>query len=286
MRSAGFPARWATTLHSEETLTAITHWRKAIELRNGFIETLKADLKERVLSGARSERNSIQRLRKKLRTVSFIASRMSEFDDGLRSRLEHLLALHASVEKTGDDLRETYGRAMTRLYLQLQETMQRDRLREAIAWQSRSALRAVDRFLSSPSQEMDSAGRSRMYCALSYLQRLCLKNDSIGFFGPVVWGVFSEDVEDIDLEIRAPIVARHEYYLETWALNNVSRLMAQDSACKAWMPLRRMPSIAVHDNEVRLPMQPPMERERATVSILRMCDGSVNAHDVAAELMR
>lgn len=63
--------------------------------------------------------------------------------------------------------------------------------REAVTWQNRAALRnAVDRV--SPA---DSGGRQRrrLETVASYWQRYCAKNDTIGFFGPLAWGQFTDD---------------------------------------------------------------------------------------------
>ena len=93
--------------------------------------------------------------------------------------------------------------------------------REAVAWQSRESLaRAVDK-LAAGAPGGPSRTRRRQDVVASYWQRYCSKNDTIGFFGPLAWGSFSEQGEAI--AVRSGALERERVvHLETWAVEAVA----------------------------------------------------------------
>jgi len=93
--------------------------------------------------------------------------------------------------------------------------------REAVAWQSRESLaRAVDK-LAAGAPGGPSRTRRRQDVVASYWQRYCSKNDTIGFFGPLAWGSFSEQGEAI--AVRSGVLERERVvHLETWAVEAVA----------------------------------------------------------------
>jgi Lantibiotic dehydratase, N terminus len=58
--------------------------------------------------------------------------------------------------------------------------------------------------------------RQRQALALSYLQRLCTKNETNAFFGPTAAGQFGEGGSDLEYAFRSPIRGRRAYFAQ-WA---------------------------------------------------------------------
>jgi hypothetical protein len=100
------------------------------------------------------------------------------------------------------------------------------RFREAVAWQSRGALRGgVDKLAAGG--ESPSRRRRRADVVAGYWQRYCAKNDTIGFFGPLGWGRFAEEGEAIEVRAGA-LQAERVVHLETWAVEAVARAVGDD----------------------------------------------------------
>jgi hypothetical protein len=101
------------------------------------------------------------------------------------------------------------------------------RFREAVAWQSREALRGgVDKLVAGG--ESPSRRRRRADVVAGYWQRYCAKNDTIGYFGPLGWGRFADEGEAID--VRAGVLqAERVVHLETWAVEAVARAVGEDA---------------------------------------------------------
>ena len=101
------------------------------------------------------------------------------------------------------------------------------RFREAVAWQSRGALRGgVDKLVAGG--ESPSRRRRRAEVVAGYWQRYCAKNDTIGFFGPLGWGRFAEEGEAIEVRAGA-LQAERVVHLETWAVEAVARAVGDDA---------------------------------------------------------
>jgi Lantibiotic dehydratase, N terminus len=109
------------------------------------------------------------------------------------------------------------------------------RFREAVAWQSREALRGgVDKLAAGG--EPPSRRQRRAEVVAGYWQRYCAKNDTIGFFGPLGWGRFADDGDAID--VRAGTLEAHRVvHLETWAVEAVARAVGD----AALLPMHPFP---------------------------------------------
>jgi hypothetical protein len=101
------------------------------------------------------------------------------------------------------------------------------RFREAVAWQSREALRGgVDKLAAGG--ESPARRRRRADVVAGYWQRYCAKNDTIGFFGPLAWGRFADEGEAIDVSAGV-LQAERVVHLETWAVEAVARAVGNDA---------------------------------------------------------
>lgn len=53
----------------------------------------------------------------------------------------------------------------------------------------------------------------------NYLQRYCVKNDSIGFFGPLCWARFADQEERIKAKPGAGLLETRGVYFEGWCID-------------------------------------------------------------------
>jgi hypothetical protein len=110
------------------------------------------------------------------------------------------------------------------------------RVREAVFLSSPGALEGIDRF-----RAESGAGHGRdRWCqrlALRYMQRLCSKNDTISFFGPMTWGRFDPAAAaGLDLRWKGPgVTSRHVFY-EHWAADKLARAMERHAQLRVRLP--------------------------------------------------
>jgi Lantibiotic dehydratase, N terminus len=160
------------------------------------------------------------------------------------------------------------------------------RFRCALTWQNHHAFRRV--VLPLLDRQPGSAARSSRErhdeeFIASYWQRYCLKNDTIGFFGPVGWGTLAAD-SPTSIEPSGSLVAKREIFFETWAVDRLADALAQEPGMREWLPARRMPYLRVEGQTVLLPGRSGKAVSPAVAEVLRRCDGTRPVRDVAEDL--
>ena len=125
----------------------------------------------------------------------------------------------------------------------LRRAAARDEFREALTWQNRgAAVEGLARWLASPPDRDDKRARQRERLVLSYLQRYCAKNDTIGFFGPVGWGTLDDEADVMVAYRPGPgLLASRCVYLEPWAVAAFIATWLADPAFAAAVPWRLHP---------------------------------------------
>ncbi|MEU2874883.1 lantibiotic dehydratase [Streptomyces sp. NPDC007070] len=171
----------------------------------------------------------------------------------------------------------------------LRETAEDRRFQEAVIWQNRRAYEDGVRRLARDRDVSRRNARRREHESLvaGYLQRYCVKNDSIGFFGPMGWARITDDGDPLRVDAGADLVASREVYFEQWGLDALVASFGQEAALRAWIPPRRLPMAALEGDTLLLPGRTvPLPPAKAAVlgRVLALCDGSRTALDVVAAL--
>ena len=101
----------------------------------------------------------------------------------------------------------------------LREVARDPLFREAVAWQNRGAVvDGLDSLLRKPPGATDSRTRKKERLVARYLQRYAAKCDTIGFFGPVGWGRWSEGAGRFK---AGPLIEARATCFEPWAMRAV-----------------------------------------------------------------
>ncbi|MFJ4525615.1 lantibiotic dehydratase [Streptomyces sp. NPDC088810] len=180
-----------------------------------------------------------------------------------------------------------FTRAAVRAAGSAQEIAASGPFRAAVAWQNRGVLdSAIRPFLNwSPA----TAGRTfkqrqREELVAHYWQRFCVKNDTIGFFGPVGWGAFDTSRPGMAVEPGTGLTASSEVFWSSWSVDALAREIDADPAVRPWTAPRRVPFVRLEENAVRLPARPPRPVPPQTLRLLRLCDGTRSVPALQREL--
>ncbi|AEV85024.1 lantibiotic dehydratase [Actinoplanes sp. SE50] len=167
---------------------------------------------------------------------------------------------------------ETYDAAAVKTALTLQEIAARPDYKAAVAWQNRALLdRAVRPFLRArPASARTSKDRQREELVAHYWQRFCVKNDTIGFFGPVGWGRYDPGVSGLVVEPGEGLVERTNIYFASWAIDALARSLGADPVLARWVAPRRVPFVTT---AAALPGCPAQDLSPELLRVLRYCDG-------------
>lgn len=169
----------------------------------------------------------------------------------------------------------------------IQELLGDERYQEAITWQNRQAAEiGLSRFLqTAPDQPQNNKDRRREEFLATYIQRYTVKNDSIGFFGPIGWAQFQADADTMQITPGPTLLATRQVYFEEWAITALAERLSQDEAFRPWFVPRLMPFLWVEGTCLHLQVGDPIPLTRAEAATYQACDGHKTTHQIAQALL-
>ncbi|GAB3938198.1 hypothetical protein GCM10027614_17800 [Micromonospora vulcania] len=150
-------------------------------------------------------------------------------------------------------------------------------LREAVTWQNPAMLTALDGLLRTDPTVRNHWRRRRELSLLRYWQRYCGKAETIGFFGPVCWGVLDPTDEATRLHPGPTLLSSREVHFEAWALIAYADRLADDLDVRRWWAPALAPHLSVAGRRLHRPLHPPVELSALEARLLAGCDGRTSA---------
>lgn len=160
--------------------------------------------------------------------------------------------------------------------------------REAMTWQNPSAAATLSGMLrDGPDARRNERRRRREDLVARYLQRYSMKNDTIGFYGPMAWGRIDPNPGSSNLRaVPGPEVVRHRYaVLERWAVRSVADHLVLDPAVRPQVPVRPAVHAALTEAGVQLPGRPVLPLSPAQRSVFRTAQRTTHRPDLVAAVL-
>ncbi|MEV4918409.1 lantibiotic dehydratase [Streptomyces tirandamycinicus] len=291
VRGAGFPAARVLRLAAPGAAAAADRLalarERAAARREDALAALRADLDALRESG---QWDDLDRRRPLLRAISRLNKGRLPGPD--TDRPEYA-ALAEAERQAADELasaRAAFDADIERLSEALRETAADPLFQEAVIWQNRAAYTTgISRLARPGGDRRNSRRREHEALAAGYLQRYCVKNDSIGFFGPIGWGRFVTDGAPLAVRPEKELLASREVYFEQWCLDSLAQSLGTGPSVRRWLAPRRLPSVRLDGSVLHRPAGPVTlpEAQVATLgTVLDLCDGRRTAVEVAAEAAR
>jgi hypothetical protein len=149
---------------------------------------------------------------------------------------------------------------------------------EAITWQNPGlAQRLLDAGVAT---SRHTKQRARELVIANYLQRYCLKNDTIGFFGPVGWATAGSDAAGLVVVPGERLIARRTTYFEVWAIDKVAAAIGRQGRAAGWLRPRRPRSVFLAGSVLHRPDRKPVTLTDAELRVLLACDGKTTISEV------
>jgi hypothetical protein len=121
-----------------------------------------------------------------------------------------------------EEFEERFEVAAVETATELQRVAGLASFRSAVAWQNRTVLETgIAPFLRWEPRRGGRASmvRQREELVAHYWQRFCVKNDTIGFFGPVGWGSWDDEIKGVTIDPGHGLTQASEVYFSTWAID-------------------------------------------------------------------
>jgi hypothetical protein len=206
-----------------------------------------------------------------LASAGFPASRVAAIcDDELVAAAD---ALGAASADALERYEAAYVRARRRLAAVIREIAGDPGFREAVAWQDPAQLCGhLDK--ARAGKLTGHRGRKETQVIAGYLQRYCLSNETLGFFGPVGWARLGEDSTCLDVRPGSGLLSRRTTYLEWRAVDALATTIAARPDILPWLIPRLAPSTAPGREGLRLPFRTLAKLSENEARVIALCDGT------------
>lgn len=199
----------------------------------------------------------------------------------LRSALE---SATGHVEQARLEFQQAFQFALDEVSEKIKRVASDADFRRAMLMQNAAAVRLGLPVLRHDNTERGKKERQSQQLVANYLQRYCAKNDSIGFFGPVGWGRFSDHGPNVEARPGPSIAATSNIYFEHWAIDALADELSKDVKMRPWMAPRLSPEVCLNENHLKLPDGSLIELSPTEKAILGRCDGRRTARQIALDL--
>lgn len=291
LRGAGFPASLVLGLAAPACADAadrLAEAEVAVErARLHASEVIKLALTDIRCRGewAKSPaRDSLLRALKRIKAETL--PRAVTGDAAADAAVEELSAAVAGEAEARADYARAHADAVALNSEALREVIDDDSFREAVIWQNRHAFNRIAQSLGKGTAARNSSQRQNEELVTNYLQRYCVKNDTIGFFGPVGWAHFVPTGEAIVVRPGEHLLAARSVYFEGWCVDTLAEAVNGDGALRPWLAPRRLPFIGLADGAITLPGGASLPLSAKDAAVLAACDGLRTAKELAAALSR
>jgi hypothetical protein len=274
LRGAGFPAAKVEELGSAAHLDSID----ALPAADDAVERTRS-VAQKVCQDARSGspddaglRGALNRLRKGRPPVSRVG--FPEVD----AAVDVFRAALAERERRRIVLQDLVDAEHARAGVVIEALAREPRFREAVCWQNPAVLHnCLDKLHAGGASERNR----RIRTAVKYIQRYSVKNDTIGFFGPVGWGWIEPANDGIELSPGPDLVEHRRVYFERWPIEILAEQASRDPATFSLLRPRRKPFSWVDDDALHAPSSPPRAVTAIERFVLRHSDGGLTITELA-----
>ena len=177
-----------------------------------------------------------------------------------------------------------YDAAAGRVTARIRSLAADSRFREAVAWQSRGVLRNCLDKLVSHGTLPGKVRRQSELTVTNYVQRYSMKNDSIGFFGPLAWGRVRATGSALEAVPGPGLLARREVFFEFWAIDEVARAFSRDPGLLPFLSPRISEQYTLLDGGLIGPRGAQVELGAGELALLERCDGSTTLADLTRSI--
>jgi hypothetical protein len=146
--------------------------------------------------------------------------------------------------------------------------------REALFLSNPQSLDRVDALITTFTNshvKLNSRVRQKLRLAWNYLQRLCAKNDTSSFFGPITWGRIDRQ-QHLPLQISTtpgPWLAQRKTFFEHWVLLSISRALCASEPLAPFIPMELSPGCHLQGDTLFYPINKNKPISGPALALLR-----------------
>lgn len=292
IRSTGFPFEWLEAL----AFTQTSDLARQIILTERALETHAATLLEKAEQIGELPKKNKQKLSKFLqRREKGVVDKLAELEIAGRDALHDCAA-------TWDRYAEEYQALLTRVSETFEQELSANRKKLHSIVKDRKYQEAI--YLSSPDMYLNNVPKylnvtnfedrnskvKRMERRFfNYLQRLCGKNETSSFFGPLNYGSIADsDPSYLDAHFQEGDIIKHrEVFLSFWAIKSLTKAIERDEQLRPHLPVHLHPMVEAIPEEGVLHLHnngKTLKVGRTLATLLKTADGTKSLPELLAHL--
>jgi hypothetical protein len=197
----------------------------------------------------------------------------------------------ATMGRTADArnrLKEEFRAAAVQISEEIRKVASDPMFRQAVLLQNGRAFSRVIRSLARQPLGQPKRGfkeRQNEELIANYLQRYCVKNDTIGFFGPVGWAQFDPQIQGVSARPGPALISSSTIYFENWCIEALAENIARNETILPWLAPRLSPYFWIDVDTLRLPGGGRSPLSPAQAAILKECRGEKTAREIALAIL-
>jgi hypothetical protein len=286
VRGAGFPTDKVLTLGASRCADAADKlldaqgrtqqlWDKALNALRSDLDAAQPEDREPLL-------RAVQAMKKGKLPKPFNST------PAVHERLKILSNARADLEPLASAYKESFGAAIDDTSRAIREVISEDRFRCAVTWQNRQAVHtSINSLLRKDPKSNGRGSKQRQHeeMVASYLQRYCVKNDTIGFFGPLGWGDFIAPGEPLEVKPGETLLSKRNVRFEGWCIDRIAQKLAEGGVLDHWLSPRRIPYVRLEGTTVYYADQRTLKISPQQAFVLHACDSRRTAKQIATGLL-
>jgi hypothetical protein len=284
LRGAGFPAKLVLRLAAPDCARAADELlraeRNVAQCRRHALDAVRLEL-DRSRGQDEERRKPLIHALRQLNKGGFLTS-----GTGVPQEVcQNLVSAQCQWEDAQKAFAAEFENGVNHISKEIRDTAADPLFCQAALLQNSTAYRQVLRSLTGGSSQKRSKERQYERFIANHLQRYTVKNDTIGFFGPIGWAKVTKNTRCISVRPGPNLVAASSIYFENWPIEALAQRVLQDPWLLPWLPPRLLPTVRL-DHEFAYPHgKAPVRLTPDQIEILKLCDGERCAKEIARALM-
>ena len=287
LRGAGFPAERIEGLAQPACASAADAlvlaeervqplFQNAIRILNKTMDELRRQGEDRYSATFKTMLNARRRL------AEGKIPRAEDFSPEILQVFNEISDAMRECERCNAELTQSFTHSLTGQTEILRQFAHDPKFQEAVLWQNRQAFETAVQPVALEHGGLPRNQRQRNHEELvaNYAQRYCVKNDTIGFFGPVAWGRIESGTRKLELSYGPSLTKRRQTYFENWAIDKIAASLSQLKGMDWWISPRLVPDAFIQKGMLQRPGFSPVALSELEQAILSRCDGKTLPEEI------
>ncbi len=287
LRGAGFPAeqieRLSQPLCAAEADALISAEEHVQSLLQNGIRILNETMDELRRKGEDRHMPTFKNVLKgRRRLTEGTIPRAEDFSPEIQRVLKEIAEAKQECERLNTEWVQSFTNSLTGQTETLRDFARDPMFQQAVIWQNRQAFETAVQFVARENAASSRNQRQRNHEELvaNYAQRYCVKNDTIGFFGPVAWGRIEPGPVIIELSHGPSLTKWRQTYFENWAIDKIAASLSLLEGMDWWIPPRLVPNAVIDKGMLERPGFSPVAVSELEQAILSRCDGKTLPEEI------